>query len=103
MYEENGCMKSRVIPMLSIYFLSLAFPKSTLILVYVLAATNMKWIKAKMRELGVETNPNYKVAFYMDSLAMITVHTRQHGVVEVCTLYLSFISFCLWYSYASHI
>ena len=62
---------------------------------YVLAATNMKWIKAKMRELGVETNPNYKVAFYMDSLAMITVHTRQHGVVEVCTLYLSFISFCL--------
>ncbi|XP_067928631.1 ubiquitin-like domain-containing CTD phosphatase 1 [Watersipora subatra] len=47
------------------------------------SATNMKWIKAKMRELGVETNPNYKITFYMCSLAMITVHTQQYGVVEV--------------------
>lgn len=43
----------------------------------------MKWIKAKMRELGVESNPNYKITFYMDSLAMITVHTQHYGVVEV--------------------
>ena len=43
----------------------------------------MKWIKAKMRELGVESNPNYKITFYMDSLAMITVHTQKYGVVQV--------------------
>jgi len=43
----------------------------------------MKWIKVKMKELGVESNPNYKIAFYVDSLAMITVHTQVYGTVEV--------------------
>lgn len=43
----------------------------------------MKWIKVKMKELGVETNPNYKITFYVDSLAMITVHTQKYGVVDV--------------------
>ncbi len=38
------------------------------------AATGMKWIKAKMEELGVITNPNYKLCFMVDDLAMITVH-----------------------------
>ncbi|KAF6032568.1 UBLCP1 [Bugula neritina] len=47
------------------------------------SATNMKWIKVKMKELGVESNPNYKIAFYVDSLAMITVHTQVYGTVEV--------------------
>ena len=47
------------------------------------AATNMKWIKAKMQELGVESNPDYKITFYMCSLAMITVHTQKYGVVNV--------------------
>lgn len=43
----------------------------------------MKWIKAKMQEMGVEKNPNYKIAFYVDSLAMITVEAPKYGVVQV--------------------
>ena len=45
----------------------------------------MKWIEAKMQELGVFSNTNYKLAFMMDSLAMITVHTPKYGIVEVGT------------------
>lgn len=47
------------------------------------SATSMKWIDAKMKELGVIDNPNYKITFMLDSAAMITVHTPKRGVVEV--------------------
>ena len=48
------------------------------------AATSMKWIKAKMEELGVMANENYKLCFMIDSLAMITVDTGpKYGVIEV--------------------
>ncbi|KAK2176352.1 hypothetical protein NP493_666g01002 [Ridgeia piscesae] len=48
------------------------------------SATSMKWIKAKMEELGVMTNVNYKLCFMVDSLAMITVDTGpKYGVIEV--------------------
>ncbi|XP_061557891.1 ubiquitin-like domain-containing CTD phosphatase 1 isoform X1 [Phycodurus eques] len=47
------------------------------------SATSMKWIEAKMKELGVIDNPNYKITFMLDSAAMITVHTPKRGVVEV--------------------
>ncbi|XP_030638630.1 ubiquitin-like domain-containing CTD phosphatase 1 [Chanos chanos] len=47
------------------------------------SATSMKWIDAKMKELGVIDNPNYKITFMLDSGAMITVHTPKRGVVEV--------------------
>ncbi|KAG8008057.1 Ubiquitin-like domain-containing CTD phosphatase 1 [Nibea albiflora] len=47
------------------------------------AATSMKWIDAKMKELGVTDNPKYKITFMLDSAAMITVHTPKRGVVEV--------------------
>lgn len=43
----------------------------------------MKWIKAKMDELGVTKNPNYKLCFMIDSLAMITVETPKYGVIDV--------------------
>ena len=43
----------------------------------------MKWIKAKMEELGCTNNPSYKICFMLDSMAMITVHTPQYGVIEV--------------------
>lgn len=43
----------------------------------------MKWIEVKMRELGVSNNPNYKICFFLDSLAMITVHTQKYGTVNV--------------------
>lgn len=60
------------------------------------AATSMKWIKAKMKELGVESNPNYKISFYVDSLAMITVHTQQYGVVDVKPLGVIWGKFSQW-------
>ncbi|XP_077182498.1 ubiquitin-like domain-containing CTD phosphatase 1 isoform X2 [Paroedura picta] len=47
------------------------------------AATNMKWIEAKMKELGVSNNANYKIAFMLDSAAMITVHTPRRGLIDV--------------------
>ncbi|XP_041369475.1 ubiquitin-like domain-containing CTD phosphatase 1 [Gigantopelta aegis] len=47
------------------------------------SATGMKWIETKMKGLGVEGNPNYKISFYLDSDAMISVHTPKYGVIEV--------------------
>ncbi len=47
------------------------------------SATSMKWIEEKMRLLGVNRNPAYKILFYLDYLAMISVHTMKYGVVEV--------------------
>ncbi|XP_066277604.1 ubiquitin-like domain-containing CTD phosphatase 1 [Branchiostoma lanceolatum] len=46
------------------------------------SATSMKWIEAKMKELGMSDHPNYKIMFLLDSSAMITVHTPKYGVVE---------------------
>ena len=31
------------------------------------SATNMRWIEEKMKLLGCDKNPNYKLAFYLDS------------------------------------
>lgn len=47
------------------------------------SATSMKWINEKMKLLGVSNHPNYKIAFHLDSLAMISVHTPKYGVVGV--------------------
>lgn len=47
------------------------------------SATDMKWIEEKMKLLGVSSNTDYKILFYLDSLAMISVHTSKYGVVEV--------------------
>ncbi|KAK7063089.1 Ubiquitin-like domain-containing CTD phosphatase 1 [Halocaridina rubra] len=47
------------------------------------SATSMKWIEEKMKLLGVSSHPDYKIAFYMDSYAMITVETQKYGVIEV--------------------
>ncbi|XP_014667937.1 PREDICTED: ubiquitin-like domain-containing CTD phosphatase 1 [Priapulus caudatus] len=47
------------------------------------SATSMKWIQAKMQELGITRNTNYKLTFMLDSSAMITVHTPKYGVVQV--------------------
>ena len=43
----------------------------------------MKWIEAKLKMLGVSSNPEYKICFYLDADAMISVHTPKYGVVEV--------------------
>lgn len=47
------------------------------------SATGMKWIEEKMKLLGVSTHPEYKILFYLDSLAMISVHTPKYGVIDV--------------------
>uniref|UniRef100_A0A2P2HZU0 Ubiquitin-like domain-containing CTD phosphatase 1 n=2 Tax=Hirondellea gigas TaxID=1518452 RepID=A0A2P2HZU0_9CRUS len=47
------------------------------------SATSMKWIEEKMRLLGVTSNPNYNICFYVDSLAMIRIDAPNYGVVEV--------------------
>lgn len=47
------------------------------------SATSMKWIEEKMKLLAVSTNSDYKITFYLDSLAMISVHTPKYGLVQV--------------------
>ena len=44
------------------------------------SATGMKWIEVKMRELGVLSNPNYRVMQLVDAGAMITVQMEKYGV-----------------------
>ncbi|XP_037092219.1 ubiquitin-like domain-containing CTD phosphatase 1 [Pollicipes pollicipes] len=46
------------------------------------SATSMRWIDEKMRLLGVSAHPDYKIAFHLDNLAMITVHSEHYGVTE---------------------
>ncbi|KAJ8868719.1 hypothetical protein PR048_030258 [Dryococelus australis] len=47
------------------------------------SATSMKWIEEKMKLLGVSTHSCYKIIFYLDSSAMISIHTPKYGVVQV--------------------
>ncbi|CAG4979051.1 ubiquitin-like domain-containing CTD phosphatase 1 [Colias croceus] len=47
------------------------------------SATGMKWIEEKMKLLGVSTHQDYKIMFYLDYLAMITVHTPKYGTIDV--------------------
>nr|CAG4638612.1 EOG090X0A5K [Cyclestheria hislopi] len=47
------------------------------------SATSMKWIEEKMKLLGVTSNPNYRIAFYLDYLAMISVHVPKYGLLDV--------------------
>ncbi|EDV20099.1 uncharacterized protein TRIADDRAFT_51063 [Trichoplax adhaerens] len=47
------------------------------------SATNMKWVQLKMKELGVLENSNYKIAFLLDNLAMISIQTEKRGVIDV--------------------
>lgn len=46
------------------------------------SATGMRWIEEKMKLLGVATNPAYKIAFYLDWGAMISVYTVERGVID---------------------
>lgn len=47
------------------------------------SATSMRYIEAKMNELRVSTNPNYKILFYLDSGAMISVESQKYGSLNV--------------------
>jgi len=43
----------------------------------------MVWIEEKMKLLGCTTNPNYKLSFYLDSRAMISISTPKYGLIDV--------------------
>ena len=43
----------------------------------------MKWIEEKMKLLGVSSHSDYKIAFYLDNLAMISIVTPKYGIVQV--------------------
>jgi len=60
-------------------FLTAVYPYYDIV---IWSATGMKWIVAKMQELGVSNNPNYKLLFMLDSGAMITLDTEKYGVME---------------------
>ncbi|RUS83294.1 hypothetical protein EGW08_008916, partial [Elysia chlorotica] len=47
------------------------------------SATGMKWIETKLKLLGVSNHTDYKICFYLDADAMISVHTPKYGVIEV--------------------
>ncbi|XP_034937252.1 ubiquitin-like domain-containing CTD phosphatase 1 [Chelonus insularis] len=47
------------------------------------SATSMKWINEKMKLLGVTDNPNYKIAFHLDCQAMISVYSKERGLIDV--------------------
>lgn len=47
------------------------------------SATGMKYIEEKMKLLNVTSHQDYKILFYLDHLAMITVHTPKYGVINV--------------------
>lgn len=61
-------------------FLELAYKDYDIV---IWSATSMRYIEAKMRELRVESNPNYKIVFYLDSAAMISVHSQKYGLLNV--------------------
>ena len=50
----------------------------------------MKWIEEKMKLLGVNTHPEYRIAFYLDIHAMISVHTPKYGLTQVNEILLCF-------------
>jgi len=43
----------------------------------------MRWIERKMAVLNVANNAAYKIMFYLDNAAMITVHAPKYGLVSV--------------------
>jgi len=47
------------------------------------SATSYKWIEVKMQELGVTKNDNYKISFFLDCAAMISVYVQEYGLVNV--------------------
>ncbi|CAD5116736.1 DgyrCDS5591 [Dimorphilus gyrociliatus] len=60
------------------------------------SATDMKWIKAKMSELGVLNHPSYRITFMLDSLAMISVNCQKYGLVNVKPLGVIWKKFDQW-------
>ena len=47
------------------------------------SATSLKWIEVKMNEIGVSRHQDYKIVFYLDCAAMISVYTAEYGLLNV--------------------
>lgn len=62
------------------------------------SATSLKWIETKMHEIGVHANEMYKIVFYVDCGAMISVHTAEYGVCNVKPLKVLWDKFSEFYS-----
>nr|GLL28699.1 ubiquitin-like domain-containing CTD phosphatase [Ipomoea trifida] len=62
------------------------------------SATSMKWVELKMGQLGVLSNPNYKITAMLDHLAMITVQSDSHGIIDCKPLGLIWAKFPEFYS-----
>ncbi|KAL5704207.1 protein-serine/threonine phosphatase [Ranunculus cassubicifolius] len=60
-------------------FLSAAYAEYDII---IWSATSMKWVELKMEQLGVLSNPNYKITALLDHLAMITVQSDSRGIFD---------------------
>ncbi|KAL9256962.1 Ubiquitin-like domain-containing CTD phosphatase-like protein [Drosera capensis] len=43
------------------------------------SATSMRWVELKMEQLGVLSNPQYKITALLDHLGMIVVQSDSHG------------------------
>lgn len=43
---------------------------------------SMKWVELKMQQLGVLSNPNYKITALLDHMAMITVQSDSRGIFD---------------------
>ncbi|CAI0439364.1 unnamed protein product [Linum tenue] len=59
---------------------------------------HMKWVELKMGELGVLSNPNYKITALLDHLAMITVQSDARGIFDCKPLGLIWAHFPEFYS-----
>lgn len=67
------------------------------------SATSMKWVELKMGQLGVLSNPDYKITALLDHLAMITVQSDSRGIFDCKPLGLIWAHFpevCFAYFYA---
>ncbi|GAB4847841.1 hypothetical protein Ancab_026901 [Ancistrocladus abbreviatus] len=60
-------------------FLSAAYAEYDIM---IWSATSMKWVELKMGQLGVLSNPNYKIIALLDHLAMISVHSESRGTFD---------------------
>lgn len=46
------------------------------------SATSMRWVELKMEQLGVLSNPQYKITALLDHLGMITVQSDSRGTFD---------------------
>lgn len=65
---------------------------------------SLKWVELKMGQLGVLSNPNYKITALLDHLAMITVQSDYRGTFDCKPLGLIWAQFpevCRWFQFKS--